>query len=136
MEFIGRQLRASLAADAPKGAPPSPPQQPQQRRPVESPRVLKPRPTGQEAASIFVGNLSSEVSEELLREMVGEIVGADSFVYVRLGRDMVTGQHRGFAHIGFPDKESAEKAVNALSGYSLLGRALRIDLAANRRPQL
>lgn len=89
----------------------------------------KPRPTN---VSVFLGNLGWGVTTELLEEMLTDVLGPKSFLSVRLARDRMNGNHRGFAHIDFPDQKSAESAVLELNGMELLNRILRADIAASR----
>jgi RNA recognition motif-containing protein len=48
---------------------------------------------------------------------------------VSLVTDRETGRSRGFAFVEMTDAAEAEKAINALNGYNLDGRALNVNEA-------
>jgi len=78
---------------------------------------------------IYVGNISSEVGEQELREAFeahGQVTS------VRLIKDRYTGQPRGFGFVEMPQKSEAEAAVNALNGTELKGQALTVNEARPR----
>ena len=83
---------------------------------------------------IYVGNISSEVGEQELREAFeahGQVTS------VRVIKDRYTGEPRGFGFVEMPEKKEAQAAVNALNGTELKGRALTVNEArprADRRP--
>lgn len=60
---------------------------------------------------------------------VGEIVD------VYLPNDRETGRPRGFAFVQFGTEEAAADAIKKFDGYDLGGRALRVNLAEERRPR-
>lgn len=75
---------------------------------------------------LYVGNISFETTESDLRslfEPFGEV--ADIHVVT----DRATGRARGFAFVEMPDDESAGKAIAALDGKSVSGRALKVNEA-------
>jgi RNA recognition motif-containing protein len=75
---------------------------------------------------LFVGSLSWDTNDQGLREAFsahGEI----SEAVVVSDRD--TGRSRGFGFVTFENDESADKAVAALNGTQLDGRAIRVDVA-------
>ncbi len=75
---------------------------------------------------LFVGSLSWDTNDESLRNAFsthGEI----SEAVVVSDRD--TGRSRGFGFVTFEDDESADKAVAALNGTELDGRAIKVDVA-------
>ena len=76
--------------------------------------------------SIFVGNLSFNASEGSIREMFEEF-GTVNRVSIATDRD--TGEQRGFAFVEMTNPGEADKAVAALNGTSLGGRALKINEA-------
>lgn len=82
--------------------------------------------------SVFVGNIDSGVTESLLREMVDEVLGADTADRIRVAVDRDTQRPKGFAHIDFKSEELARRAVAELSGIELMGRVLRIDYATSK----
>ncbi|KAJ3034910.1 hypothetical protein HDV00_004553 [Rhizophlyctis rosea] len=80
----------------------------------------------------FIGNLSYEVSERSLEQLFNEL----RVTSVRLPTN-VDGQPKGFAYVEFDDVESLKGALD-LNGSSVMGRAIRIDVAEakqnDRRP--
>ncbi|KAF8387258.1 cpf-2 [Pristionchus pacificus] len=77
--------------------------------------------------SVFVGNISYDVSEEQLRDVFSK---AGTVVHLRLVHDRETGKPKGYGFAEFSDVKSAELAIRNLNGHELNGRALRVDSAA------
>jgi cold-inducible RNA-binding protein len=75
---------------------------------------------------IFVGNLDFNATEDAIRSLF-EQHGAVDRVSVITDRD--TGRSRGFAFVEMPDAAEAERAIAALNGYTLDGRALNVNEA-------
>lgn len=78
---------------------------------------------------LYVGNLSYETSEDELRDAFapyGDVASA------KIINDRDTGRSKGFGFIEFNDDEAARKAMSALNGSDLRGRALTVNEA---RPQ-
>ncbi len=76
--------------------------------------------------NIFVGNLDFGATEESLRQLF-EAHGAVERVSVVTDRD--TGRSRGFAFVEMTDAGEASRAINALNGVDLGGRALNVNEA-------
>jgi cold-inducible RNA-binding protein len=76
--------------------------------------------------NIFVGNLDFGATEESLRSLF-EAHGAVERVSVVTDRD--TGRSRGFAFVEMTDSGEASRAINALNGVDLGGRALNVNEA-------
>ena len=76
--------------------------------------------------NIFVGNLSFGATEDSLRSMF-EAYGAVDRVNVVTDRD--TGRARGFGFVEMSVNAEADKAIAALNGRELDGRALNINEA-------
>lgn len=79
--------------------------------------------------TVFVGNMSYEMSDKDLNELFREV---DGVLDVRVAIDRQTGQPRGFAHADFKDTAAAEKAVALLRNREFYGRKLRIDYSSSR----
>jgi len=80
--------------------------------------------------NIYVGNLSSQVTEEDLRqafEAFGQVTS------VKMITDKFTGASRGFGFVEMPTKAEAEEAISGLNGNELKGRALNVNEARPRR---
>jgi len=79
--------------------------------------------------NIFVGNLSFETSDEELRT---EFSAFGELTSVNVLKDKFTNKSRGFAFVEMPNKEEANKAVEALNGKSINGRNIN---ASEARPR-
>lgn len=86
---------------------------------------------GSKENSVFIGNLSWDMTQEIMEEMIGDILGQGLTSNIRLATDRETGRPKGFAHVDFKDAETAERAVSELNGLEVLGRQLRVDKAGN-----
>jgi cold-inducible RNA-binding protein len=78
---------------------------------------------------LFVGNLSFNTTENDLQDMFA-VHGTVS--ETNLMMDRATGRPRGFGFVTMGTAEEAQKAVEALNGQSLDGRALTVNLARPR----
>lgn len=79
--------------------------------------------------NIYVGNLPFQLTEDELQEVFaqfGEVQAA------RIIRDRETQRSRGFGFVEMPNDEEASKAIEALNGYVLKGRPLRVNEAQPR----
>jgi cold-inducible RNA-binding protein len=76
--------------------------------------------------NIFVGNLDFGATEETVRALF-EAYGAVERVSLMTDRD--TGRSRGFAFVEMTDAEEADRAITALNGSNVGGRALNVNEA-------
>lgn len=76
--------------------------------------------------NIFVGNLDFGVTEESIRSLFEQYGVIDR---VSLVRDRDTGQPRGFAFVEMTDAAEADRAIAALNGAVLGGRAINVNEA-------
>ena len=79
--------------------------------------------------NIYVGNLSTTVSENDLREAFqafGEVARAAVI------KDKFSGESRGFGFIEMPNKGEADKAISMMNGRDLKGRAAKVNEAKPR----
>ena len=81
--------------------------------------------------NIFVGNLPFSATEE---EVAGLFADYGTIDQVRLITDRDTGRPRGFGFVEIDD-ESGRKAIEALDGTEMGGRALKINEAKERQPR-
>lgn len=84
--------------------------------------------------SIYVGNLSFQVTEEDITEVFAEY-GAVKRVQVPTDRE--TGRMRGFAFVDMSSDAEEDAAIEALDGAEWMGRALKVNKAKpreDRRP--
>lgn len=79
---------------------------------------------------LYVGNLSSEISDEKLRELFAPF-GQTSTAEVVRDRD--SGASRGFGFVEMPNAEEAKKAMAELNGSQQGGRALIVNEARPKR---
>ena len=80
--------------------------------------------------NLFVGNLPHSTTEEELRALFSSHGNVEK---VSLVTDRETGRSRGFAFVEMSDAGEAGKAIAALDGSQLGGRALKVNEA---RPKL
>jgi len=78
---------------------------------------------------LFVGNLSFETTENDLQDA---FAAHGTVVEANLMTDRVTGRPRGFGFITMGTAEEAQKAIAALNGSQLGGRALTVNVAKPR----
>jgi cold-inducible RNA-binding protein len=76
--------------------------------------------------NIYVGNLSFDASEESVRALF-EAYGTVGRVNIVTDRD--TGQPRGFGFVEMANDGEGEKAIAAVNGTELGGRALNVNEA-------
>lgn len=79
--------------------------------------------------NMYVGNLSYNVKESDLREILEEYGTVDS---VKLIIDRDTRRSKGFAFVEMPDAAQAEKAIKELNGAEYEGRAMVVKEALPR----
>ena len=74
--------------------------------------------------NIFVGNLSFGTTEDTLRSMFDSYGAVDR---VNIVTDRDTGQARGFAFVEMSTEDEAAKAIAAVNGRNVDGRALNVN---------
>lgn len=89
-----------------------------------------PKPMQPVSKTLYLGNLSFEMTDRDLNELFREI---DNVIDVRVSIDRRTGHPRGFAHAEFLDTESAQKAFEILSQKAPYGRKIRVDYSATNK---
>ena len=75
---------------------------------------------------LFVGNLSFSATEDSVRSLF-ETHGAVDRVSIMTDRD--TGRSRGFGFVEMSNDNEAQKAISALGGREVSGRALTVNEA-------
>eukprot|EP00794_Sanderia_malayensis_P005579 gene5579-6268_t len=81
-------------------------------------------------SSIFVGDLDPDVNEDTLRKAFdpcGDIVS------VRVVKDAVTNQSKGYGFVSFKSKIDAEHAMTKMQGATLGGKAIRTNWATRNK---
>src|ERR1700674_21489 len=81
------------------------------------------------SAKLFVGNLSFNITENDLQDA---FAAHGTVVEANLMMDRATGRPRGFGFVTMSTPEEAQKAIDALHGKELAGRALTVNIARPR----
>jgi len=81
------------------------------------------------STKLYVGNLDFKVTENDLHDA---FAACGTVVEANLVMDRATGRPRGFAFVTMSSPEEAQKAIDALNGKELSGRALTVNLARPR----
>ncbi|MDJ0600284.1 MAG: RNA-binding protein [Crocosphaera sp.] len=79
--------------------------------------------------SIYVGNLSYDVTEADLEQVFAEYGTVKS---VKLPTDRETGRVRGFGFVEMDTDTEEEAAIEALDGAEWMGRSLKVNKARPR----
>jgi len=81
-----------------------------------------------EENKIYVGNLEYGVDEDVLKSFIdGKGLQAKD---VKVIKDKYTGRSKGFGFVAFETDEELQKAIEALDGQDLNGRALKVNKAS------
>jgi len=78
---------------------------------------------------LFVGNLSFQTTENDLQDA---FAAYGTVVEANLMMDRMSGRPRGFGFVTMSSAEEAQKAIDALNGKELGGRALTVNVARPR----
>jgi cold-inducible RNA-binding protein len=78
---------------------------------------------------LFVGNLSFNTTENELQDA---FAAHGTVMEANLMMDRSTGRPRGFGFVTMSSPEEAQKAVEAMNGKSVDGRALTVNIARPR----
>jgi RNA recognition motif-containing protein len=78
---------------------------------------------------MYVGNLSFEVNENELKELMSEFGNVAS---AKIITDRESGRSKGFGFVEMDDNTEASKAINALNGKMLKGRAMVVNESVKR----
>jgi RNA recognition motif-containing protein len=81
------------------------------------------------STKLFVGNLDFKVTENDLQDA---FAAHGTVVEANLVTDRTTGRPRGFAFVTMSTPEEAQKAIEAMNGKELGGRALNVNIARPR----
>jgi cold-inducible RNA-binding protein len=81
------------------------------------------------STKLFVGNLSFNTTENDLQDA---FAAHGTVTEANLVTDRMSGKPRGFAFVTMATPEEAQKAIDALNGASLDGRALTVNIARPR----
>jgi RNA recognition motif-containing protein len=81
------------------------------------------------STKLFVGNLSFNTTENDLQDA---FAAHGTVAEANLMMDRASGRPRGFAFVTMSSPEEAQKAIDALNGSDLDGRALVVNVARPR----
>ena len=81
------------------------------------------------SAKLFVGNLSFNLPENELQDA---FAAHGTVVEANLMMDRATGRPRGFGFVTMSTPEEAQRAIDAMHGKELGGRALTVNIARPR----
>lgn len=76
--------------------------------------------------NIYVGNLPYKTENDSLREVFEQYGDVDT---VDIIVDRRSGRSRGYGFVTMPDDAQGQQAVDALNGYELDGRNIRVDVS-------
>ncbi|MGF1497944.1 MAG: RNA recognition motif domain-containing protein [Elainellaceae cyanobacterium] len=82
--------------------------------------------------SIYVGNLSYDVTQEDLTQVFSEYGKVNR---VSLPTDRETGRPRGFAFVDMDSESDEASAIEDLDGAEWMGRDMRVNKARPREPR-
>lgn len=75
---------------------------------------------------LFVGNLSYNTSEDLLKETFSTVGPVES---AKIITDKMSGRSKGFGFVEMASEDDAKKAIETLSGKDMDGRAITVNEA-------
>ena len=78
---------------------------------------------------LFVGNLSFQTTEN---DLTDAFAAHGTVTEANLMMDRATNRSRGFAFVTMSTDEEAQKAISAMNGVELDGRALTVNIARPR----
>jgi RNA recognition motif-containing protein len=79
--------------------------------------------------TLYIGNLSYQVTEQDIREVLSEY---GQVRRLNLPTDRETGRMRGFAFVEMSDDAQEDAAIDDLNGAEWMGRALKVNKAKPR----
>lgn len=79
--------------------------------------------------TLYIGNLSYQVTDQDLREVLSEY---GQIRRLNLPVDRETGRMRGFAFVEMSDEVQEDAAIDDLNGAEWMGRSLKVNRAKPR----
>ncbi|MFO7447327.1 MAG: RNA-binding protein [Ignavibacteriaceae bacterium] len=76
--------------------------------------------------NIYIGNLSSNVSEQDLRDLFS---GYGNIIRTKIVRDPYTGVSKGFGFVEMPGESEATKAIKELNTKDIKGKKITVSEA-------
>ena len=113
----------------PLGAPPAGPAAPHQQQhlnvlPPGPPIVISPRRGAPDGCNLFVFHIPNDMMNQQLYELCAPCGRVRS---VRIMVDRETQRSRGFGFVSFEDQVGAERAIEALNGYQIGHKRLKVE---------
>jgi len=86
-----------------------------------------------EENKVYIGNLSYDTGEKDIATALEQnsLTATD----IKVIMDKYSGKSKGFAFATFETSEDVQKAIDALDGKDLQGRALKVNKAQPRKPR-
>ncbi|MFA5422607.1 MAG: RNA-binding protein [Phycisphaerae bacterium] len=79
--------------------------------------------------NIYVGNLSSDATEDDLKKLFEEFGQVES---ANIIKDKFSGESRGFGFVEMPNKAEADEAIKQADGKEINGRAIKVNEARGK----
>ena len=79
---------------------------------------------------LFIGNLSWNVDDEMLRETFSAIGTVEEAVVIK---DRIKNRSKGFGFVTMSTEEEAQNAISELNGKEVDGRAINVSEAREER---
>lgn len=86
--------------------------------------------SGAHPPRLYVGNIHFSVTEDDLKSVFDAFGSLD---FAKLARDE-DGRSKGFGFVQFHDSNAAKQALEAMNGFEIGGRALRVGLGSDKMP--
>lgn len=119
-DVMGRPIKVDFSNGKPAGAKGGKPGK-------NEVRPMQPKPDG--CNTLFCGNLSFDVNDDLMREFFSD---CGEINQIRWLTDRETGDFRGCGFVEFADPDSSLDKAAKKNGADFLGRTIRLDYAAPR----
>lgn len=82
--------------------------------------------------NIYVGNLSAQVTEDMLKQEFAAFGQVESVAIIK---DKFSGESRGFGFVVMPSNEEALSAINGLNNKEIGGKNLSVSEARPKPPK-
>ncbi len=79
---------------------------------------------------IYVGNISSDVTEDILDDVFSEFGEVSSANVIK---DKYSGQSKSYGFVEMPNDSDANEAIKVLDSSPLQGRNIKVNKARSRR---